>query len=169
MTRNFTVPAALLMLAAFNPGAYAQDVPPDQAAEARRTIVSWLECEECTEGELEAVQKLGSAAVPTLGATLASGPSAASREKVRRHLETSYVGIAEYAKKSGDKLEISQEEYVKYYLENYAANYQVRSAQALAAIGGDEARKLLATQIKRKSARDDVQSAMEEAARGARR
>lgn len=177
MTRNSIISTAIVLtLAIFAIGgqqALAQEAPrelsPDQAAEVRRAVVAWLECEECEEGQLEAVQKLGGAAVPTLAATLERGPSAASRERARRHLEDSYAKIAEHVKKYPEqKLEVSQEEYVKIYLENYVANYQVRSAQALSAIGGEPARKLLETAAERKSARRDVQSALEAAAKAAR-
>jgi hypothetical protein len=172
MTRNSILSAAVLLaLAAFNPGSgalRAQELPPEAASQLRLALVTWLECEECTEGELEAVQRYGAAAVPSLGHVLARGPSAASRERVRRHLESSYADILVAAKKGDEKVELSQEEYVKYYLANYVGNYQVRSAQALAAIGGEEARKLLATAIASKTLRDDVQAAVEAAAKGSR-
>lgn len=177
MTRNSIISAAVILtLALFvtgGPQALAQDAPtelsPEQAAEVRRAVVAWLECEECEEGQLEAVQKLGVAAVSTLGATLERGPSAASRERARRHLEDSYGKIAEHVKKYPEqKLEVSQEEYVKIYLENYAANYKVRSAQALASIGGEQARKLLALAAEGKSQREDVRVAIEAAAKSAR-
>ena len=54
-------------------------VPPEQAVQARRTIVNYLECEECRSGEAEAVVKLGQLAVPTLAATLLEGPPRLSR------------------------------------------------------------------------------------------
>lgn len=177
MTRNSIVSAAVVLTLAIlvtgSRDAVAQvsprDLSPEQATEVRHAVAAWLECEECEEGQLEAVKKLGSSAVPTLGATLERGPSAASRSRVRRHLEDSYGKIAEYVKKNPEeKLEVSQEEYVKIYLENYAANYRVRSAQALAAIGGDEARKLLSAAAVKKSSREDVQAAIEAAAKSAR-
>jgi hypothetical protein len=176
MTRNSIVSAVVLTLAIFVTGSravVAQDaprqLPPELAAEVRQAVVAWLECEECEEGQLEAVKKLGSNAVPTLGATLERGPSGASRERTRRHLEDSYVKIAEHVKKnSEEKLDVSREEYVKIYLENYTANYQVRSAEALAAIGGAEARRLLADAAARKGARADVRAAIEAAAKSAK-
>jgi hypothetical protein len=177
MTRNSIVSAVVALTLAFlatgSREALAQDaprdLPPDQAAEVRQAVVAWLECEECEEGQLEAVKKLGTNAVPTLGATLERGPSAASRERVRRHLEDSYGKIAEYVKKNPEeKLEVSEDEYVKIYLENYAANYKVRSAQALAAIGGEQARKLLEAAAATKSSRGDVQAALEAAAKSAK-
>jgi hypothetical protein len=177
MTRNSIISAAVVLtLAIFVTGsqvAVAQDaprdLPPEQAAEVRHAVVAWLECEECEEGQLEAVKRLGVNAVPTLGATLERGPSSASRERARRHLEESYVKIAEHVKKNPEeKLEVSQEEYVKLYLENYTANYKVRSAEALAAIGGEQARKLLAEAAASKGSRADVQAAIEAAAKSAK-
>lgn len=177
MTRNSIISAAVVLtlatLATGTQSVLAQtaprELPPEQAAEVRHAVVAWLECEECEEGELAAVQRLGSNAVPTLGATLERGPPAASRARVRRHLEASYVKIEEHVRKNpAEKLEVSQEEYVKIYLENYTANYRVRSAQALAAIGGDEARKLLSTAAVKKSSREDVQAAIEAAAKSAK-
>lgn len=50
---------------------------------------------------------------------------------------------------------------MKVYLENYKANCQVRSAQALSAIGGEEARKALETAVSRKSVREDVKADFE--------
>lgn len=176
MTRNSIVSAAVLALAILVAGSQPvlaqdapRDLPPEEAAEVRRAVVAWLECEECEEGELEAVKKLGSSAVPTLNATLERGPSAASRDRVRRHLEDSYLKIAEHVKKNPEeKFDVSQEEYVKIYLENYSANYRVRSAQALSAIGGESARKALSTAVARKSQREDVQLAIEAAAKAAK-
>ena len=117
---------------------------PDQAAEARRIIVAWLECEECESGELEAVVRLGKVAVPTLAATLRGGPSPASRERLRRHLVSTYGRLRKEGETHREmSVAQSEEAYVKTYMDNYVALYQVRSAQALAAIGGDEARSAL--------------------------
>src|SRR5512134_3649634 len=67
--------------------------PPERAAEIRSIIVAWLECDECSEGELAAVVKLGQAAVPSLAANLRDGPSPARREQLRRHLEESHARL----------------------------------------------------------------------------
>lgn len=176
MRRKSIVSAAVLALAIVVTGNHAalaqdapRDLPPEVAAEVRQAVVAWLECEECEEGELEAVKKLGANAVPTLGATLERGPSAASRERARRHLEDSYGKIAEYVKKNPEeKFDVSREEYVKIYLDNYAANYRVRSAQALSAIGGEQARKHLADAAATRSQREDVRAAIEAAAKASK-
>ena len=135
---------------------------PDQAAQARRIIVAWLECEECESGELEAVVRLGNTAVPTLVATLRGGPSPASRERLRRHLVSTYGRLRKEGETHREmRVAQSEEAYVKTYMDNYVALYQVRSAQALAAIGGDEARRALET-ASQASLRKDVADAVKE-------
>ncbi|MGB5660545.1 MAG: hypothetical protein WBO54_13775 [Thermoanaerobaculia bacterium] len=135
---------------------------PEEAAEARRTIVDWLECEECEDGELEAVAKLGEIAVPTLAATLDQGPSPANREELYRHLTRSYSEITEYSRTHPEaKLEMTEEEYVKAYMDNYEALYRSRAATALAMIGGDDARKALEA-ARDARLREDVQSVVDE-------
>ncbi|HWN11155.1 MAG TPA: hypothetical protein VNO50_18090 [Pyrinomonadaceae bacterium] len=131
---------------------------PDQWTQTRRTIVTYLECEECEEGELEAVVKLGESAVPTLAATLLEGPSPANREILRRQLLDTYRKLKEY-EKTHPKAKTSQgeEEYVKTYAENYVALYQTRAARALGAIGGPNARKAL-EEASKLSLREDVKT-----------
>ena len=100
---------------------------------------------------------LGEVVVPTLAATLEKGPSPASREERRRHLEKSYGKITEYAKTHPEaKLDMTEEEYVKIYMGNYLALYQSRSATALATIGGGDARSAL-EKAKAANVREDVQ------------
>ena len=134
------------------------NLTPEQSTEARRTIVTYLECEECEEGELEAVVKLGQSAVPTLAATLRGGPGSANRELLRRQLQDTYRKLKEYETTHPNaKVAQTEEEYVKTYSENYVALYQSRAATALSAIGGPDARKALeeASQL---PLRDDVKA-----------
>lgn len=136
---------------------------PQQAAEARRTIVTWLECEECTEGELEAVVKLGPVVVPSLVAILREGPSRASRESLRRHLISTYEKLKQYERTHPEaKVPMSEEEYVKTYMDNYMALYQIRAAKALAAVRGPAAKQALKEAL-RKPLRDDVKAVVREA------
>jgi len=142
----------------------AAEIPPEQSLAIRQAVVAWLECEECTDGELDAVAKYGELAVPTLGAALERGPSPASLEKYRLHLESTYQKLVEYSRTHDEiKLEQSEDEYVKMYLENYRANYTVRSAEALRKLGGREAVRFLEAASKRKI-RDDVDAIVQDAA-----
>jgi hypothetical protein len=143
----------------------ATELTPEQSLEVRKAVVSWLECEECTEGELEKLLRYGELAVPTLGAVLERGPSPASLERYRLHLESSYRNLIEYSRTHDEvKIDQSEEEYVKQYLENYQAHHAVRSAQALAKLGGVEARRILDAAGKRKM-REDVSVVVRESAK----
>jgi hypothetical protein len=131
-------------------------VSPEQAGQARRTIVQWLECQECGEKELEAVRRLGQTAVPTLTAALQRGPSPGNLELLRRHLTESYRQLKQYERTHPEaKVMGSEKEYVATYTGNYIAQYQTRAATALGAIGGPEAEKAL-EEAQKSKLRDDV-------------
>jgi hypothetical protein len=59
------------------------------------------------------------------------------------------------------KIDQSEEEYVKQYLENYQAHYAVRAAQALAKLGGVDARRTLEV-ASRRNQREDVKLVVQE-------
>ena len=152
--KNVLAAAALLVLGASTQA--ATELTPEQSLELRKAVITWLECEECTDGELERLLKYGEAAVPTLAAVLDRGASPASLEKYRLHLESSYRNLVEYSRTHDEvKIEQGEDEYVKQYLENYQAHYAVRSAQALAKLGGAGARRSLEAASQRKM-REDV-------------
>lgn len=129
----------------------------EQAAAARRTIAAWLECDECTDGELEAVLRLGSRAVPTLSATLERGPSPAARELARRELRARYAELEQRARARGTPLPATDvDAWLDRQIEAYVARYQVRSAQALARLGGPDAQRALLAAQASGSLRADV-------------
>lgn len=147
----------------------AATLTPAQALEVRKAVIAWIECEECTDGELDRLLKYGQLAVPTLGAMLERGPSPANLERYRLHLETSYRNLAEYSRTHSEvKLNPSSEAYVEQYLANYRALYAVRSAQALSRIGGDAARNYLDT-ASRRPMRADVNLSIQESLKAMRR
>lgn len=137
----------------------AAKLTPEQAADARRTIVVWLECEECTNGELEEVVEIGLAAIPTLSAVLQEGPSPASRESVRRGLARSYQQLTDYAANHPQvEVPMDGEEYIATFLGNYVALHQIRAAGALGAIGGPYAKDAL--ERAPQDVREDVRTAV---------
>jgi hypothetical protein len=140
---------------------------PEEAANARRVIVAFLECEECESGELEAVVKLGQTAVPTLAATLREGPAPAARESQRQHLANTYAQLRKQPQPEA-KVTMSEDEYVKMYMDNYEALHRTRAAQALAAIGGPEAQRALEA-AKGLQVRPDVRDAVNQALQKIRR
>ena len=135
--------------------------PAPAPEEMRRIIVRWLECEECVEGELAAVLELGNAAVPTFIRTLEDGPSPASLELHRRGLERSYQALRAHASSSRPtaRLALDRSSYVDGFLSNYVALYRVRSADALAALGGNAAEQALEAALQR-PLRPDVELAV---------
>lgn len=154
---------AILCVAASAAECQRPQLATQRAVEVRRTIVAWLECQECIDGELNAVVRLGQAAVPTLAATLAGGPSPASREALRRHLVNAYRELKEYERtKRGTTVTATEDEYVRTYMDNYVALYKARAAEALGRIGGDRARRALEAAA-REDQRPDVRSALQAA------
>jgi len=128
----------------------------------RRDVLAWLECEECTEGELDAVLKEGNNAVPTLAAVLAGGPSPANRERLRRHLEETWDELQTYARTHPEaRIDLGREDYVALYMDNYVALYQSRAAHALRQIGTSAAKEALAS-FDPTGARPDVQRVLRE-------
>ncbi len=161
-TLSLAILAVCLTALGCQPQEERPKLSPEEGAEARRTIVAWLECDECVDGELESVVKLGKAAVPNLVASLKKGAAPASLELVRRQLAANYEALAEYAKTHPEaKIPMSKETYIKTYLGNYIALYRVRSAMALAELGGPEARKALEAAVEA-NYRDDVRVAVKE-------
>lgn len=135
-------------------------VTPEQSAQVRQTVVNYLECDECENGELESIVKLGGITVTGLAATLHEGPSLAKREVIRRGLIRNYRKLKEYEQTHPTvKVPGTEEQYVKTYLNDYVAGYQVKAAFALAAVGGAQAKQAL-EDASRKQLRTDVQAAI---------
>lgn len=134
---------AVLVGIGIQPKAFSQELKPEQALQLRQAVTAWLECEECTEGQLAAVLKQGELAVPSLGAALERGPSPASLERLQLHLERNYREMAEYARTHDEVKMLGEKEYLQIYLDNYRANHAARAAEALGKIGGANAQKIL--------------------------
>ena len=117
-------------------------------------VKSWLECEECTDGELRRVVSLGDTAVPILTAALRDGPSVETRAQLSKDLLATYGELKGYG-----PVWMGDEEYVRKYTENAVVLYQVRAAVALGAIGGAEPRRALEGALGR-GGRDEVQRAV---------
>ena len=134
----------------------------------RHTLVDWLECEECVDGELEAVATLGEEIVPSLIASLEVGPAPASRELMRYHLIATYQDLVEYEQTHPEAaVTMSEQEYVDTYLANFDALYRGRSAEALGKIGGAKAKAALTGMLRKStSLRADVRQSIEVALGG---
>jgi len=160
-----TATICLLSILGCQPGNEESDPPvtkltPEQAEQVRQSLVTWFECEECEEGQLAAVIENGEVAIPSLIATLRSGSAPASRELLRRQLDRRYTELKEYERSHpAAKVTGTREDFIDMYLSNFDAQYRVRAATALAAIGGPSAEQALRDALDTKQ-RDDVHRAI---------
>jgi len=142
---------------------------PEQAEAARQALVEWFECEECEEGQLEAVAKYGERVVPSLRAALLEGASPATEELLRRDLAARYDELRRYSESHPNaKVASSKEEFVAMYVGNLHAQYRTRAAQALSRIGGPSAVRALEEGLARAD-RSDVRGSIEAALKTAKR
>ncbi|HXN50950.1 MAG TPA: hypothetical protein VN943_03360 [Candidatus Acidoferrum sp.] len=152
--------SSLLVGAPAQAGAPRAPAENSKLSQMHRSIDAWIECDDCNESQQNAVFKAGQAAVPVLVQYLREGPSPEKRELVRRQLVSAYHDLKEYEKRHPQAtVPLSEEEYVRTYLDNYSARYQIRAAAALAAIGGTEARSAVEA-VLRNPLRDDVKAAL---------
>ncbi|HKR03132.1 MAG TPA: hypothetical protein VJY62_00745 [Bacteroidia bacterium] len=135
---------------------------PQQAGEIRTAIINYMECEECTDGELEKLIKQGDIILPSLEAILKEGASPAKRTAYEYHLRSTYQELQEYQKTHPTtKSTLSENDYVALYMDNYTALYQSRAAHALGAFGGKQAKEILSN-VDKSKVRDDVKNAIDE-------
>jgi hypothetical protein len=145
-TLTFFVLTTLMTMTSCRPqGEQVQSTPSAaDSANVVEALVTWFECEECQAGELAAVTKYGQSAVPSLISVLRGGLSPAKRELVKRQLEERHDTLTAAARRNPHlKLASTKEQFVALYLGNFDAQYSARAAQALATIGGPEARNAL--------------------------
>lgn len=156
--------AVLVALAAASSSAPAQLKQPDirQTEQATRALATWLESDDADRNRLANVTKHGQFVVPSLAAALEQGPSPAKRELVRRSLEADYEALARADPKRRLR---SKADFTQHYQANFDALYRIRAAQALAAIGGTDARRVLEAAADQ-ARRDDVRMAIQVALKG---
>jgi len=144
-----------LLACCFGLVAAAAGVGGETGQDAADAVGAWLNCEECEDGELNAVLALGDTALPSLRQALLQGPSAAELEEARSHLMASYDGILPYWPAESGSPPPTRDEYVRMYLSNLVARYQKRAMIALETLGGRQAIQALEEAL-REELRDDV-------------
>jgi len=114
------------------------------------TVIEWLECQECIEGELDALRdragqgRFRNAAIGELAEVLRQGPPPRRMSQMERSLLEDYAGLVKYAQTHPEaKPASSRDEFVQRFLSNFRASYRIRAALGLAEIGGQEAREVL--------------------------
>lgn len=128
-------------------------------------ILAWIECEDECGAPLQAVLELGPEATPILIRIVTEGPPPAQVETMQAHLRQTYEELSAYGERHPEAaLRIGEAEYVGLYLDNYAAQYLIRSAQALMAIGDPQAYGPIQEALQ-STERQDVRDALQQALR----
>jgi len=127
--------ALLLTVAANTTGChlFQRGAPQPDAAVITRRVYTFMLCQECTGGERADVIALGKNAVPLLRSTLLNGPPPDHVARLTQALSTPVSPLRPPLSPGTIKLQIA----------NVDAMYRVRAADALAAIGGSDARHAL--------------------------
>ena len=137
-----------------------------ESLRASRDLDRWL-AQDCEEVNLRVLTRYKQAIVPDLIAALQKGAPADKRELVRRGAEASYDDLIKAQEEPGSRVKVKsgREVYVKRDVDNFEAQYRARAAQALAAIGGADARNALEgilVKAQRDELREDVRRAIRE-------
>jgi HEAT repeat protein len=147
----------------FVPATSVPTVTP--VSEPLDVILAWIECEDICEAPLQAVLQLGPEATPILIRIVTEGPPPARMEAMQAHLRRTFEELSAYAERHPEAaLTIGEAEYVGLYLDNYAAQYLIRSAQALMAIGDPQAYGPIQEALQ-SAERPDVRDALQQALR----
>jgi hypothetical protein len=124
-------------------------VAADISEAARRALIAWFECDECSAGELASVTKFGQAVVPLLSEAVIGGTSVAAEQPLRQSLEERWEALHQYSQTHPfSTLPGTKEEFVNASLAKFRAQYQVRAGAALAKIGGKTGQKALIEALK---------------------
>ena len=143
MSAHAGATAALLAVLALGAGCASCPVGSTEREAERQVLLAWLDCEECVDGELDALRGLGPRAVDTLAGALHRGPSPASQALLRHELGERHAAIAARAARDDAPLPVDRETYLAHQLSNRDALYRLRAVQGLHAIGGRAARDAL--------------------------
>ena len=136
------IPIAALFLIGYVVAACGQTAPAP--TQQNRVIEKWLSCEECSNGELQALVQIGQPAVGPLATALRNGPPQTLRDERRRQLSAKYRASVEYARTHPDSpVPMSEDQYIRRHMDNLVLLYQIRAATGLGFVGGPDARREL--------------------------
>jgi hypothetical protein len=135
----------LALLAGVGPGSAGEDASENPARLALEqsvvpTVVAWLDCDPCEQGELGNVVEAGVLAVPILEAALRQGPTAATVEALRHHLVGAFFKLERTrAAIEGGAPARGLESFVEGYLAAHDVRIRLRAVAALERIEGKDA------------------------------
>jgi hypothetical protein len=122
--------------------------------EPGRTVLAWMNCVECLDGELDRVVALGDAAVPYLAQLAIQGAPASYLDTVRLEEDINYRRLVLAGVDTSLVRNVRDT-----YAENTSARFRIRSALALRRIGGPQARQALDSALSQRL-RPDVRTVL---------
>ena len=123
---------------------------PSRPSDERLVLDRWLECVECSQGELAAVLARGQSLFPPLRQVLLQGPDATKLSHLEDFLAQRALRIQDsvplppiHPPPQHGQLNAEAQAFVDTFLANYTALVERRAALAVAKIGGPEAKDVL--------------------------
>lgn len=105
--------------------------------QTQKVLLEWLECEECTIAQLNAVVLLDkNESIPYLAAALSDGPPLARVVIEGMRLKKRYPKLVQFKQSHPDAVLIDERHYIQIHLDQLIIQYQLRAAIALGKIGG---------------------------------
>jgi len=129
------------------------DEKPDTSA-AQAALLAWLECVECSDGELEKLVPHAALVGPVLIEILSQGPSPSQSARIEDRLRADWKSLSPSARVYGEK------EYVEVFGRNAEAQYQIRATQALARFAAPQYDEALLDAAKNPKFRPEVMQAV---------
>jgi hypothetical protein len=118
--------------------------PAGAALTTTQVVDNWLLCEDCLDGELQALVRAGAPTVPLLAAALDAGPPQTNRDEARQRFLATHHSMTDYAlTHPSSPVPTSEAEYVQRNLDHYVTMYQLKAARGLGAVGGPDAKREL--------------------------
>lgn len=93
---------------------------------AQAALLAWLECMECTDGELEKLVPHTALVGPALSDILLHGPSPSQKARIEDQLRADWKSLSPKARVYSEK------EYVEVFSQNTEVQYQIKAIQAFA-------------------------------------
>lgn len=144
-----------LIVALFSVGcspANGEERPDTTAAQA--ALLAWLECVECSDGELERLVPHAALVGPALSDILSQGPSPSQRARIEDQVRADWMSLSPSAQVYGEK------EYVQVFSQNAEVQYQIKATQALARFAAPQYDRALLAANQNPKLRPEVRQAL---------
>jgi hypothetical protein len=155
MRRSCVAAGTALLVAMFSVG--CSPVNGDENSDttaAQAALLAWLECVECSDGELERLVPHAALVGPTLSQILLHGPSPSEKARIEDKVRADWKSLSSKARVYDEK------DYVEVFSRNAEVQYQIKAIQALARFAAPQYDQALLAASKSTKLRPEVQQAL---------